>query len=208
MDSVFKNSKSVAVFGGTFNPVHIGHMAILNGARKQFPQIENFVLMPTATTYYKDGTAIVSANHRLEMLRIAAEDAADVFISDMEIKRGGITYTVDTVNAIHEINPEIDLYFIIGADSLFYFDRWVRYKEILEKVTLLCARRACDREKMQEKAEEIIAGAGLGTIYFLDTPEFPFSSTEIRNRVKAGEDAADMLPAGVYEYIKENGLYR
>ena len=207
IEDVFLKSKTVAILGGTFNPVHSGHVEIARCALEQYADIEHLLFMPNSKTYYKDGTAIVKREHRLAMLELAIRDMDRAGISELELDRGGVTYTVDTVRAIHEANPALLIYFIIGADSLFYFDSWVRYDEILNHATLLCARRDSDLSEMEEKSREIIKKAGHGDILFLDTPEFPFSSTEIRGRIGRGEPTTAMLPQAVRDYIDNNRLY-
>ena len=208
VEDFFMYSNCIAILGGTFNPVHCGHVEIADCARKQYPDIESLVFMPNAMTYYKDGTAIASGEDRVAMLRLATSHIEHVEISEIELARGGITYTIDTLEEIHAVNPGLKIYFIIGADSLAWFDNWVRFSDILSHATILCARRDSDLNAMQKRAEEIISKAGHGEILFLDTPEFPVSSTEIRTRILEGKDTAGMLTTSVRDYIDEHGLYR
>ena len=164
MKDVFADINCVAILGGTFNPVHFGHLAMARYAKEQLPELERVVFMPTATTYYKDGSATLSAEHRLAMLSLAIKDLSYAGLSDMEIKRGGITYTVETMRILHREYPELLIWFIIGADSLFYFDKWYCYEEILSHAGLLIMRRASEKQDMERKAADIKDKAGCGRI--------------------------------------------
>ena len=204
----FKDYSCIALLGGTFNPVHKGHIAMAECALRQKKDIEKLVFMPNAKTYYKNGSGVVSGDFRLKMLVAAVSGNPAFDVTAIEVKRGGYTLTVDTLNELKSVNPDLKIYFIIGADSLFYLDKWVRFEEILELSTILVASRESSREELEQKKNEIEYKTGLHKIELLDFEEVDVSSTEIRNMIERGENPGDKLPDGVYEIIKENGLYR
>ncbi|MBR4513747.1 MAG: nicotinate-nucleotide adenylyltransferase [Lachnospiraceae bacterium] len=204
----FKAYSCIALLGGTFNPVHKGHIAMAECALRQKKDIEKLVFMPNAKTYYKDGSGVVSGDLRLRMLDAAVGGNPAFDVTDIEVRRGGYTLTVDTLNELKNINPNLKIYFIIGADSLFYFDKWVRYEEILELSNVLVASRESSREELEQKRDDIVKKSGLNSIELLDFEEVDASSTAIRAMIKQGENPGDMLPDGVYDIIMENGLYR
>ena len=206
--SDFKNYSCIALLGGTFNPVHKGHMAMAECALRQKKDIEKLIFLPNAKTYYKDGRGVVSGELRLKMLAAAIKGEPLFDISDIELKRGGYTLTVDTLNELKSINRKLKIYFIIGADSLFYFDNWVRYEEILKLSTVLVASRESSAFELEKKRAGIVEKTGLDKIEILDFDEVEVSSTGIRSMIERGEDPGDLLPAGVYDVITENRLYR
>ena len=124
MKDIFKQSGCIGILGGTFNPVHIGHIMLADKTIEQYPDIEKIVIMPNNLPAYKNSHELVDSKHRIRMLELATEDRDYVSISDLEIKRGGATYTIDTLREIKNINPSLKIYFIIGADSLFQFEKW------------------------------------------------------------------------------------
>lgn len=208
MKDIFKQSGCIGILGGTFNPVHIGHIMLADKTIEQYPDIEKIVIMPNNLPAYKNAHELVDSKHRIRMLELATEDRDYVSISDLEIKRGGATYTIDTLREIKNINPSLKIYFIIGADSLFQFEKWREHKEILRLCTLLAARRDSDYDKMSECARQIISDTGYGEIGFIQAPSVDAASSEIRKTIAGGSIPYDILPEGVAEYIAVNKLYR
>lgn len=207
MKNTFKNLKCVAILGGTFNPVHIGHIMLADMTISQYPDIEKVIFMPNNLPSYKSPHDIVDEKHRANMLRLAINDNKSYDISMMEIDRGGVTYTIDTLTDIININPDIKIYFIIGADSLFDLHKWKCYNRILSLCTILAARRDTDFDKMQEYSEKLIKSTGYGCIEFIKTPEVDAASSDIRDSISMGNIPYTLLPNGVADYIYINGLY-
>lgn len=196
----------IGILGGTFNPVHKGHIMMAKEAYEQTLDMEKLVIMPNNLPAYKDNKCIVDNKHRLNMLKLAFGDMDFALISDMEIKRGGITYTVDTLRELKKINNNMKIYYIIGADSLYSFTKWYEYKEIFSLCTLLVFIRETGIDDMKKCAEEYIQKYN-ANIKFLLCREVKASSTDIRNELASGRKPYELLPEKVIGYIYENKLY-
>lgn len=197
-----------AILGGSFNPIHKGHLKMAECAHNQFG-LDDIVVMPNKTTYYKENIEFVSDEDRLSMIRLAIEGKSYLSVSDMEILRGGVTHTIDTIREFERLYPGVKLYFIIGGDSLAWVDRWVSAKELLESVTFLTAVRGeNDIERSKDIIRRIKSEHPKSQIELLNMEDYPVSSSGIRGKIKCGEDVSDVLPDKVYDYILEHGLYR
>ena len=124
---------NITILGGSFNPIHNGHIEMAKCAARQY-NLENIVFMPNKSTYYKDNDAFVSDKDRINMLKLAIEDYDYMSVSDMEIRRGGVTHTIDTIRELKEEDPDRKIYFIIGGDSLEWVEKWVDADELLGSV--------------------------------------------------------------------------
>ena len=197
-----------AILGGSFNPIHKGHLKMAECAHNQFG-LDDIVVMPNKTTYYKENIEFVSDEDRLSMIRLAIEGESYLSVSDMEILRGGVTHTIDTIREFERLYPGVKLYFVIGGDSLAWVDRWVSAKELLESVTFLTAVRGeNDIERSMDIIRRIKSEHPKSQIELLNMEDYPVSSSGIREKIKCGEDVSDVLPDKVYDYILEHGLYR
>ena len=197
-----------AILGGSFNPIHKGHLKMAECAHNQFG-LDDIVVMPNKTTYYKENIEFVSDEDRLSMIRLAIEGKSYLSVSDMEILRGGVTHTIDTIREFERLYPGVKLYFVIGGDSLAWVDRWVSAKELLESVTFLTAVRGeNDIERSKGIIRRIKSEHPKSQIELLNMEDYPVSSSGIREKIKCGEDVSDVLPDKVYDYILEHGLYR
>ncbi|MDD6327902.1 MAG: nicotinate (nicotinamide) nucleotide adenylyltransferase [Eubacteriales bacterium] len=203
----WKQYDKVGILGGTFNPIHNGHLMMAKTAKFFVPQLDKIVFMPNNIPAYKNQSLIVSNEHRLAMLQCALKDMSYTTISDMELRRGGMTYTVDTLNEIHSINPALKIYFIIGADSLFSFSKWYHYKQILTKCTLLVAARNSETKKLYEACSSLTNNYSYGEIILLNNDEYNVSSSEIRTMLENGIIPENKLPNNVIHYIVNNKLY-
>ena len=197
-----------AILGGSFNPIHKGHLKMAECAHNQFG-LDDIVVMPNKTTYYKENIEFVSDADRLSMIRLAIEGKSYLSVSDMEILRGGVTHTIDTIREFERLYPGVKLYFVIGGDSLAWVDRWVSAKELLESVTFLTAVRGeNDIERSKDIIRRIKSEHPKSQIELLNMEDYPVSSSGIREKIKCGEDVSGVLPDKVYDYILEHGLYR
>lgn len=208
MKTDFVNKTHIAILGGTFNPVHKGHIYMAEKTLEAFPDVEQVYLMPNNLTAYKDNTVIASNEHRIRMLELACEGRKDLVISTLDIDRGGTTYTIDTLNEIKSINPDIKLDFIIGADSLFTFHKWLSYKDILGLCRLIVIRRDSQDDELHRFRERLKNANSNADIVFLNVPELRASSTQIRKSIKMGNYNIAELAENVLEYIIANKLYR
>lgn len=196
--------KKIGLFGGTFNPIHNGHLNLLRQVQAEM-QFDELLLIPSHIPPHKAASDLAPGDDRLEMLRLAIEDMPEAGVCDIEIHNSGKSYTIDTLKKLRQIFPTAEFYFIVGTDMLLTFDEWKQWREIL-KLTYLVAsgRDAGEYERLWEKAQKL----NKDRIIVLKTHPFPLSSTQIRQKVKAGEDVSQLLPPKVLRYIKQKGLYR
>ncbi len=191
----------VGIFGGSFNPVHCGHINMAKGAA-DLRKLDKVLVMPTANSPHRE-TAATPFEDRMEMCRLAFADDKRFEISDFEKKLGGKNYTILTLRALKEIYPKDTMfYLLIGGDMLFYFKKWYRYESILKECTVVAAAREnSEYIDLMEFANE------LGRVKVLNLPVVEASSTEVRERLSRGESTEGLIPQAVAEYIKEKGLY-
>lgn len=196
--------QKLVIFGGTFNPIHYGHLHLV----RQFAKIietNQVLLIPTAKPPHKIVRDLASARDRLEMCRLAVK--RDGFqISDMEIRRGGLSYTSDTLLQIKKSNPDCELYFVTGEDMFLTLPKWHEAKAIYSLATICAAPRTKQGCRTLNEFAKKIAGMGAKTM-ICDIGILPMSSTMIRNAVKKGKDISDYVPATVADYIHQHHLY-
>jgi len=192
--------------GGTFNPIHYGHLLIAENAYEQF-QLDEVIFLPTGHSPHKDVRQILRAKERVEMIQLAIADNPHFSCSDYEILQEGISYTYLTVQAFYEQAAGNDLFFIMGADSLAYFDSWMRPDEISRMCTILAAVR--DGLKMEEllPIREFLREKYGTKIGFINTPNFSVSSRMIRQRILDQHSIRYLVPDIVEQYLKEHGVY-
>ncbi len=200
---------SIGIMGGTFNPIHKGHVALAQAAYEQFP-IDRIWFMPNRQPEYKDKRELASAKDRMNMVRLAITDISYFEMSDYEIKREGSTYTVDTLSGLHRQFPDDTFYFIMGADSLFDFEKWREADTVAMLATILAAPRdEKNMDAVMEKIHALNVRYGREIFHALPCPVMPCSSSEIREALQAGEGERirEYLPEAVFFYIKQHGLY-
>ena len=199
--------KKIGIMGGTFNPIHIGHLIIGQTALEQF-QLDKVLFMPTKNPPHKRYDYILDDAIRAEMVSLAIKDNKSFELSTFEMNREGITYTADTLLQLTKQNPNEEYYFIIGADSLFYIDRWKDPEMIFELSKVLAAVRwNTSREEMLQKVAELNETFH-ASIELLDSPNIDISSSKIRERVKNRMDIQYYVMPEVARYIHKNNLYR
>ena len=196
--------KKIAIYGGSFDPPHKGHKLLAENLASVCGA-EKVIIIPTALSPFKNSSS-ATAEDRLTMCRLFFKE--DLFsVSDIEIQRGGKSYTVDTMRKIKEENPDSELFLFMGDDMLLSFDRWYKYEEILELATIVCA---CRTENLQElrNMKEFVKNVldAEDRVLICESVPFEISSTEIRSSVKAGESKG--LSEEIYNYILSRGLYQ
>ncbi len=196
----------VAMFGGSFNPVHIGHKALVLRMIEEFC-LDTVYVIPTYCTPLKDNTPMITPQHRLNMCRITFADVPKVSVSDTEILRKGKSYTVDTLKEIHTKHPDDELFLIVGADSFMQLPLWHNVSEIFSLATVLTiARGEVDYTELTAQKSRLESEYG-AKAFVIREPVVQVSSTQIRNLISADKSFSHLLSQGVSEYIMESGLY-
>lgn len=195
------NVKKTGIFGGAFNPVHNGHVRLAEEAVKQL-KLRKLLIIPTYVSPHKH-MELLPYEDRAEMCRRAFGHIPGAEVSDIEVRLGGTSYSINTIRALKELYPDESFFLLIGGDMLFSFEKWYRYESILKEVKVCAAARDGDSlADMMEYANE------LGRIKVLPTQVVEMSSTEVREKAAAGGDISGMVPQGVADYIREKGLYK
>lgn len=198
---------NVGVLGGTFDPIHSGHLIIAEEARLGLG-LSQVIFVPAGEPWLKGAREISSAVHRLEMVKLAIAANPRFTVSTVDLDRGGPSYTEDTLTDLRrELGEAADFYFILGMDALAQFAMWREPRRIVEMCHLVAARRPGARELDLESLEQSLPGISRRLIV-LDNPEVDISSSEIRERVAEGKSIRDMVPEAVERYIAEHGLYK
>ncbi|MBP0990246.1 MAG: nicotinate-nucleotide adenylyltransferase [Oscillospiraceae bacterium] len=199
--------RKIGIFGGTFNPIHNGHIRLVKEIYVK-ADLDFIILVPDNLPPHKEFEGDVTGEDRLFMCRQACAELGEgkFRTSDIELKRGGKSYTVDTLREMKKIYPEDEFYLIVGSDMLYTFCEWKEWKEIL-KLANICAagRTEGEQEELLKKANELKAFGGKVAIY--DVTPFEISSKEIRVAASRGIDIGNFVPKRVYDFIKEKRLY-
>ncbi|MBQ2614400.1 MAG: nicotinate-nucleotide adenylyltransferase [Clostridia bacterium] len=198
--------KQIGIMGGSFDPPHIGHLLLAEWIQKEL-KLEEIRFIPTGRIYHKEPQK-VSAKDRLEMVRLAVLGYPAFTVDATEVEREGITYTYETVEELKQREPENQLTFLVGADSLDYMERW-KYPERIFSACRIAAviRPGFSYEQMEEKIRQLKAQFD-ADILLVPTPEIPISSTDLRKKLNGGESVKEWIPKPVEEYIKKHGLYQ
>ena len=202
-----ENVKKVGLLGGTFNPIHYGHLLLAESARDRL-ELDKIIFIPTGSNPHKVGDCDINAYDRLNMTRLAVETNPCFELLSIEIEREGYTYTVDTLKELDQLYKDTDFYFISGADIIFEIDKWKEAHKVLNKLKIVTTcRPGYDQGHLDKRIEELqeIYGAKILKLF---TPEINISSSEIRSRIKHGYSIKYLLPDIVEEYILEQKLYR
>ena len=197
-----------AIYGGSFNPPHLGHVSAVGTVLSEL-EPDRLLIMPDCIAPHKAMAGNTpSPEHRLAMCRLAFGDIPGVEISDLEIRRGGRSYTVDTLEQLTALYPEDTFYLIIGSDMLMSFTTgWFRFEDILRMCTLtVISREKDDLDELEHNAEMLRTRYSADVTILKNHRPFPLSSSEIRQAILDG-NTSGMLSEPVWEYIKENGLY-
>jgi len=198
----------IGIMGGTFDPIHNGHLMLGRFARDLF-KLDEIWFMPNGTPPHKSSESIESrTKNRVEMVKRAISNEKDFILQLYEVENQEVNYSYLTMEHFSEVYPEHKFYFIIGADSLFNIEKWKCPEKLLETCVILAAYRdGKNKKEMDEQIAYLNKKYG-ADIYLLNTPNVDISSSEIRRKLELREDVGDMMPTCVYEYILENQLYK
>lgn len=188
------NRKQIGLLGGNFNPVHNAHLVVADQVRQQLG-LDEVLLMPEYEPPHVDKKETIDEKHRLKMLELAIEGVEGLGIETIELERKGISYTYDTMKLLTEKNPDVDYYFIIGADMVDYLPKWYRIDDLIKMVQFVGVQRP-----------KYKAGTSYPVIW-VDVPMMDISSSLIRSFIAKGRQPNYLLPKEVLDYIEKEGLY-
>ncbi len=190
----------IGIFGGTFNPPHYGHLITSEIVREQL-QLDKILFIPTAIPPHKTDRFLLDGKLRLNMLQLAVMENSYFEVSDIELARGGKSYTIDTLKVLAKLYPKSSLYLIIGIDNLIDFHTWKSPNKILEKSEVVVINRpGFETKTVRNKFTKRVT--------FIRVPNIDISSREIRRRVKQGKSIKYLVPPAVEQYILTKGIYR
>lgn len=209
-ETASENTRRVGIMGGTFDPIHYGHLLLAEDAREAF-HLDEIRFIPSGHSYFKDSRqdGVSAREDRLRMTELAVRDNPYFTVSDMEIRRSGCTYTCETMEQLRGEEPDTVFFFLCGADSLVQMSSWYQPARLFAACSILAAVRGDETasgsllsaaQQLREKYSARIA--------FLPAREIQISSTEIRERIRDGRSVRYLVPDSVAAYIAEHGLYR
>lgn len=189
--------RRIGVMGGTFDPVHAGHLVVASEALHSL-NLSEVVFVPAANPWQK--APHVSAEHRLEMVRVATASEPRFLVSDVDIRRGGNTYTVDTLADLRAENPDAELFLLVGSDALASMTTWKDFQKIFSLAHVIGMTRPGHPVAIEHLP--------VGGVTLLTVPAIQISSTDCRDRLRYGRPVRFMLTSPVYEFISTHQLYR
>ncbi len=200
------DKRRLGIYGGTFSPPHLGHLRALRAFVSEVLPDE-LLIIPAYTPPHKSLDGGADAIDRLNMCRLAFSDIEGAVVSDMEIKRGGKSYTVDTLRELKREDNE--LYFLMGTDMFITLDKWYKPEEICSLATICVARREDDpfcKEEIEKKLKEYKKAFDI-RVRLINYIPLELSSSQVRDMIKSGESLSSFLDKGVIDYIGKEGIY-
>lgn len=187
--------RKIGIYGGSFNPIHNGHISVARYVLESL-KLDKLLIVPVGKPSHKEFD-LEKAEERLKMCELAFQNDERIEILDIEVKEKGISYTYDTLLKIKKIYPNAQIYEIIGEDSSESFEKWKNYKEILKESKLVVLKREGYEQKIYDR-----------NILVVENPNYNYSSTQVRERLKNRESIENLVPLEVMKYIERNGLYK
>lgn len=202
-----RKMNKIALFGGTFDPIHLGHVNLAQAAVEKCG-LDQLIFVPNYISPFKQDRQVTSGVERSEMIQIALRTHPKFALSTYELERTGPSYTYDTLRHFREVWPDTEIHFVIGFDSVLTIDTWYHGEDILREYPLITAvRPGVPREEAFRRIEKYRANYG-SRIQMMNIEPFDVSSSEIRQMVQRGERITELVPPAVEKYIEEHGLYR
>lgn len=191
---------NLGIFGGTFDPPHLGHLIVAESVQEQLP-LEVVLFVPVSLAPHKPDGTFASPSHRLKMVQLAVNGNPRFRVSDVEVRRGGTSYTIDTLHTLRSLYPADKLFLIIGTDNLQIFRSWKEPQEVLKASSVVVINRpGFDRSVTENEIAN--------RVRFIQVPAVEISGTDIRERIRTGRSVRYLVPDSVRAYIEENHLYR
>ena len=202
----FTTPHRIGILGGTFDPIHLGHLAIAEAARDRL-HLDRVILIPAGRPWLKSDQMVSAPEHRLAMARLAIENRPGLEMSPIEVDRPGPTYTVDTLTELREeLGSGVELYLVLGMDSVRELRRWREPERLFDLCTVVAVSRPDSPDVSPAEIEDSFTVAR-GRIRMVRGPMLDVSATDIRLRVSEGRLISDSVPPPVERYIREHGLY-
>lgn len=217
--------KHIGLFGGTFNPIHFGHLRPAQEVLERFA-LDKIVFIPSALPPHKHTTYLTDAKYRLEMIRLAIQDCPHFEASDVEVQRCGHSYTIDTIRYFTSILSDSKLYFIIGTDAFWDIDSWKSYQELFSLISFIVMSRPGSSDNIDGKALQDYLKKRVSEGYFFSEPEsacihpekqavfgtsvsfMDISSTMIRSLISQNKSIRFLMPDSVQKFIELKGLFK
>ena len=197
----------IGILGGTFDPFHTGHLSIAKAALET-AGMEEVLLMPAKVSPFKLGREMAGEADRLAMAELAAGMADGIGVSKLELESEGVSYTFRTLTTLHKMHPYNRYWPIVGSDQFLALESWYKGKDILENFQVILAPRPGYRKNLVEKRIERYTAVFGTAVRVIRGEMLDISSTDIKEKIKAGEDITGLVPDMIAEYINEHGLYR
>jgi nicotinate-nucleotide adenylyltransferase len=195
--------RRIGVMGGTFDPIHVGHLVTAEEARTAFA-LDEVIFVPAGMPWQKTERQVAAAEDRYLMTVIATATNAAFTVSRVELDREGPSYTIDTLRALAEAHAGAQLYFITGADAILQILTWREPEAVLRQARFIAATRpGYDLDRLEKELPHGLEDR----VQIMEIPALAISSTDIRRRVREGRPISYLVPAGVAEYIRKRGLY-
>ena len=201
-----KNNEKIGLIGGTFDPVHIGHLFIAQTALEEVG-LDRVIFVPAGQPPHKQGLKITDSHDRIQMLREAIKNNSGFELSLCEIETDQISYTYDLLRYFIKNTPAKEIYFIMGADSFMEFRTWYRYQDLLSLGSFIVIKRRGYESEAMIRQWKSFQNDHQAKIYIVDSPTLEISSSDIRKRIGEGKSIRYIVPEPVREYIKNNNIY-
>ena len=192
----------IGVFGGTFDPVHYGHIYLARQAADEC-SLDSIIVVPAKMQPFKLDRALTQGEHRFNMLKLAFPGDEAISVSDIELKKNGISYTIDTLREIKSLHSGANISFILGADAFLNIEKWKCPEELIQDYSFIIGARPGIEPELGAFISRLQISAAA-----INNRQVAVSSTEIKRMLESGESLSGMIPKEVERYIRENGLYQ
>ena len=196
----------IGVFGGTFDPVHDGHIKLAGQAVNEC-KLDQLIVVPANAQPFKLNRTLTDGKHRFRMLKLAFQHEDKVSVSDIELVKGAVSYTIETLNMVKRLHKDSEISFVVGIDAFLKVEMWKDADELLKEYSFIIGARPGYMESELDELASLLKERHGTKVTRIDNEQIPVSSTEIKERIKAGQDCGAFLHPEVERYIVENGLY-
>lgn len=197
----------IGIYGGTFDPVHLGHLVLAETCRENC-QLDRVILIPAGVPPHKQGRELTAGHIRADLLELAVAGYGEFSVDRSEIKRSGPSFTVQTLRALRQAHPDDELFFLMGADSLAEFHLWREPQEIATLAGLIVVNRGTQPPSSPESLVPLLGRDAVDRIQFVTMPGIDISASDLRRRVRHGHSVRYLVPRAVERYIIEHQVYR